>query len=414
MNRINLNEGWTVQTSRKVQATGEAISTVQFQTKGWYKTSIPMTVVGVRVTAGEFPDLYHGMNLRKILGITAYNIGEQFAHKPIPDDSPYTVSWWYRTEFPTPADHRRVALHFDGINNRANVWMNGKKIADAKDVAGAYRKFELDITPELAEAGTNVVAVEVFAQTQSDLGINWVDWNPTPPDKNMGLWQDVYLTLTGPVQIRYPAAVTELVDSDGATVKLAILLELRNVSDTTVNGKLRAEIPGLRLRVELAESLASRETKSIQLLPEDFAQLTVKNAKLWWPAQMGSPYLYDLHTSFAIADAISDSHHTRFGIRKITSELTTENRARLFRVNGKPILIRGGGWAPDMLLRRNSDKLRAELQYVRDMNLNTIRLKARSKVTNSSISQMKQEYWLWRVGAVAIFGNSGIDGTVIS
>jgi len=379
MNRIDLH-GWTVQTSRKVQATGDAISTSRFQTKGWYRTSVPMTVVAVRVAGGEFPDPYYGMNLRKIPGIAAYKIGEQFAHKPIPDDSPYAASWWYRTEFPTPADHRHVALHFDGINNRANVWINGKKIADAKDVAGAYRKFEFNITSALAETGRNVIAVEVFAQTQNDLGINWVDWNPTPPDKNMGLWQDVYLTTSGPVQIRHPAVVTHLVDNDGATVELTILVELHNASDKAVEGELRVELPGLKLRVERAELLEARETKSMKLIPEDFAQLTVKNAKLWWPAQMGSPNLYDLHTSFSIADAISDSHHTRVGIREITSDIistTDNNKARLFRVNGKPILIRGGGWAPDMLLRRNSEKLRAEFQYVQDMNLNTIRLEGK-------------------------------------
>src|SRR5262252_8168980 len=96
MNRIDLHDGWTVQTSRKVQATGDAISTSKFQTKGWYRTSVPMTVVAVQVSGGEFSDPYYGMNLRKIPGITAYKIGEQFAHKSIPGDSPYAASWWYR------------------------------------------------------------------------------------------------------------------------------------------------------------------------------------------------------------------------------------------------------------------------------------------------------------------------------
>ena len=72
---------------------------------------------------------------------------------------------------------------------------------------GAYRKFEFDVTSELAEAGRNVIAIEVFAQTQNDLGINWVDWNPTPPDKNMGLWQDVYLTRSRPVTPRMGSGV---------------------------------------------------------------------------------------------------------------------------------------------------------------------------------------------------------------
>src|SRR5947208_7700679 len=64
MNRIDLHEGWTVQTSRKVQASGDAISTSKFQTKSWYRTSVPMTVVAVQVAGGEFPDPYYGMNLR--------------------------------------------------------------------------------------------------------------------------------------------------------------------------------------------------------------------------------------------------------------------------------------------------------------------------------------------------------------
>ncbi|MFZ1046105.1 MAG: hypothetical protein WAN52_10795, partial [Pseudolabrys sp.] len=176
--------------------------------------------------------------------------------------------------------------------------------------------------------------------------------------------------------IRYPAVATHLADKDGATAELTILAELHNASDKPVAGKFQAEIAGLTLRVEQAESLAAGETKSVKLVPQDFTQLAVKNAKLWWPAQMGSSNLYDLHTSFSIANAISDSQHTPVGIREITSEMTDKG-ARLLRVNGKPILIRGGGWAPDMMLRRNPQRLRAEFQYVQDMNLNTIRLEGK-------------------------------------
>jgi exo-1,4-beta-D-glucosaminidase len=192
----------------------------------------------------------------------------------------------------------------------------------------------------------------------------------------MGLWQAVYLTTSGPVKIRHPAVVTHLADQDGAPAELTILAELHNASDKPVEGKFQAEIAGLMLRVEQAESLAARETKSVKLVPQDFTQLAVKNAKLWWPAQMGSPTLYDLHTSFSIANAISDSQHTQVGIREITSEMTDKG-ARLFRVNGKPILIRGGGWAPDMMLRWNPKRLREEFQYIQDMNLNTIRLEGK-------------------------------------
>ena len=163
----------------------------------------------------------------------------------------------------------------------------------------------------------------------------------------------------GPVEIRYPAVVTHLADKDGATAELTIVAELHNASDKPIEGKFKAEIAGLTLRLEHAESLAAGETKSVKLVPQDFTQLAVKNAKLWWPAQMGSPNLYDLHTSFSIANAISDSQRTRVGIREITSEMTDKGE-RLFRVNGKPILIRGAGWAPDMMLRRNSERILAQ------------------------------------------------------
>jgi hypothetical protein len=88
MNRINLDNGWTVQTSRKVWATGDAISTPKFQTKGWYRTLVPMTVLAVQVAAGEFPKPYYGMNLRKIPGTAAYEIGETVAELHNASDKP--------------------------------------------------------------------------------------------------------------------------------------------------------------------------------------------------------------------------------------------------------------------------------------------------------------------------------------
>ena len=86
-----------MQTSRKVQATGDVISTLKFQSKGWYRTPVPMTVVAVQVAAGEFADAVLRDESTKIPGIDAYEVGRGFAYKPIPDDSPYAASWWYRT-----------------------------------------------------------------------------------------------------------------------------------------------------------------------------------------------------------------------------------------------------------------------------------------------------------------------------
>ena len=55
-----------------------------------------------------------------------------------------------------------------------------------------------------------MLAVQVFAPTEHDLAITFVDWNPAPPDKNMGLWRDVYVTTSGPVALRYPTVVSKV------------------------------------------------------------------------------------------------------------------------------------------------------------------------------------------------------------
>jgi len=96
---------------------------------------------------------------------------------------------------PPPAgnDKRTQWLNFLGINYRAkHLAFNGHKVEDATDVAGAYRCYEFDVSKFLQPGKTNALAVEVFAPGKYDLGITWVDWNPTPPDKDMGIWKEVF------------------------------------------------------------------------------------------------------------------------------------------------------------------------------------------------------------------------------
>ena len=64
-------------------------------TEGWYRVSVPNTVVAALVEAKVYPDPYFGMNLRAIPG-TTYPIGERFTLLPMPEDSPFRPAWWYR------------------------------------------------------------------------------------------------------------------------------------------------------------------------------------------------------------------------------------------------------------------------------------------------------------------------------
>jgi exo-1,4-beta-D-glucosaminidase len=379
-NTIPLRDNWQLLSACKATDSGEAISTTTFKTDTWLKTSVPSTVLAAQVKAGVFPDPYFGDNLRKIPG-TSYPVGHNFANLPMPADSPYACGFWYRNEFIAPTlstkDHR-LWLHFGGINYRGEVWINSHKIADSSSVAGAYRTYDFDITDVTLPGKPNVVAVKTSAPTEKDLGINWVDWNPCPPDKDMGLWGAVDLIETGPVTVRSPLVVTHFPDGsrDGALSRadLTVYAELHNATGSPIKGVLSGTAAGVKF--EKPVTLTAHEDQTIVFSPEQFPALRVQNPKPWWPRQMGEPHLEHLAVSFTTDGHITDEQNTNFGIREITSELTS-NGSRLFRVNGKPILIRGAGWSQDMLLRTDDKRLRNQFDLVQDMNLNTIRLEGK-------------------------------------
>ena len=178
---LNLGRG-LVSSTRLPDASGATLSRPGIDTSEWLDVELPATVLGALVDAGEYGDPFVDARLREIpgQGPPATN----FSNHPMPEDSPFAQPWWYRKSFRVDTP-RHARLQLDGINYRANVWLNGELIANDKAVVGAYRDYVLDITDRL-HPGDNVLAIEVSAPDECDLAITWVDWNPSPPDKNMG------------------------------------------------------------------------------------------------------------------------------------------------------------------------------------------------------------------------------------
>jgi exo-1,4-beta-D-glucosaminidase len=375
---LPLRAGWALQSSAKVTATGEAISSPSFHASNWIESDVPTTVVAAQIKSKLLPDPFYGMNIRQYPGVS-YPVGFNFSNIPMPPDSPYAVSWWYRNEFTLPNVYagKTVWLNFRGINYRANIFLNGKQIANSGEVAGAWRTYELNVTSAV-KPGTNVLAVQVWAPTENSLAITFVDWNPSPPDKNMGLWHEVYLTTSGPVALRHPAVLSKVESPANNTAHLTVTALVKNGTNRAVEGTLKGRIENIEFAQPV--ELAAGESRDVVFSPDRYPQLNLSNPRLWWPAQMGTPNLYDLHLSFEMGSEVSDLSRTKFGIREITSEVAEHapNRfKRLFKVNGKNILIRGGGWTPDMMMRETSERLADEFRYVRDMGLNTVRLEGK-------------------------------------
>jgi exo-1,4-beta-D-glucosaminidase len=393
---VTLSDLWSIQSSEKAKGSGEEISKPGFKIDSWYPAVVPSTVLGTLVENNVYKDIFFGKNLESV------------------PTEPFAVSWWYRKEFTVPQGPglKNARLEFDGINYRANVWLNGKKVADASTVYGAYRRFSIDVTADVKTTEKNVLAVEVIPPKKGEPTIGWVDWNPAPPDNAMGLFREVRIRVTGPVSIENPFVVTKLDLTAYKEARLTVSAELVNHADADVTGTLRGQIEGLRFSREV--TLRPKETKKVELTPETTPELVIKDPRVWWTHDLGKQELYLLVLSFVEkkdkADEMaapapppdeqekaakeekgrprdkalgrmpgmprviaSDTRLVRFGIREI-ADYRNDQGHRGFKLNGRKILIRGGGWADDLLLDVRPKKLAAEVLYARHMNLNALRL----------------------------------------
>jgi exo-1,4-beta-D-glucosaminidase len=352
---------WRVRSSAEVPQSGGLISQASYQTDGWLKADIPSTVYAVLLQNGKLLNPFFGQNLLDAPGMN-YPQGVDFTQIEMPSDSPFRYGWWYRKVFLAKKRGEQAYLQFDGINYAAEIWLNGIEIASFAQLRGSFRTYEFNVTKLLYTDGRpNVLAVEVFAPRPGDLSSTWVDWNPAPGDKNMGIYRPVRLLWSGPVALRSPQ-----VRADGDAIQVSC--ELWNDGPTAQTGTFFASSSVNSKRVRQSVNLAAGEHKRVTLtLPSD-------GAKLWWPVGMGKQPLYRAKLGFKLSsERLSDHTQVEFGVRKVTSEIDWQGH-RLFRVNGKPFFVRGAGWASDLFLRTDRGRQRRQLSLVKHLGLNSIRM----------------------------------------
>jgi exo-1,4-beta-D-glucosaminidase len=350
---------WQIQSSAKAQQSGAEVSSADFSTHGWYPVSGRATVMAGLLENGTYQNVFYSDNLRAV-------------EEPDSSGNLFVISWWYRTEFTVleGARQARTLLRINGMIASADVWLNGHLIAEQAAVAGAYPVHELDVTAWV-QAGVNTLALRVHpGDPRTSLSIGWVDWNPTPPDNNMGPWRGVDIVRTGPVEIRFPQVTSTLALPDLARAALTVKVEARNLDASAHDATITGVVAGVSLRRTI--HLAPGETQTVSFTPRSDPGLDLGHPQVWWPLGMGQHPLYDAQMQAAVDGAISDRASATFGIRSVSSHLTPQGY-RQFLINGKPVLIRGAGWAPDMFLRDDPRRMETEFSYIVNLGLNTIR-----------------------------------------
>ncbi|RKD90372.1 glycoside hydrolase family 2 protein [Mangrovibacterium diazotrophicum] len=351
---LKLEGDWKMQSSEKLNGIGDQeISVAAFDVESWLDAEVPGTVLGSLVTNGMVQDPYFGINMQKV------------------DASQFSKPWWFRRTFTLDkgALEKVVSLRFDGINYRADLWVNGKMVASKDDFAGAFRMFTFNISQYVKE-GINTVALKLYQHIDGEYSIGFVDWNPLPPDKNMGIFRPVSLEINDGVKIRSPFVYSKVDSVSLASADLFIDADVVNQTDQVMEGTLRVNYELGVVEKEIA--LKPNETLSCHFDPKEFKSLSVNNVKLWWPNGMGDPNLYDLKVEFIADNKVLDCVQKNYGIREIKSYLN-EDKNRTFEINGKFVLIKGGGWVDDLLLQDTPKSVEAQLRYIKHMNLNSIR-----------------------------------------
>ena len=372
---------------------GEKISLSNYATTNWMPAIVPGTVLNSLVYNQKYPEPYYGIN-------------NKIESKLIPDISEtgrdfYT--YWFRTDFTVPQSFKgkTVWLQLDGINYRAEVWVNGNLLSTMN---GMFIQDYIDVTDFVKIGGKNGLAIKVYpvdvpgsAKPKSwgaagefhnggngNIGLNTtmlmtVGWDFTfmdgIRDRNTGIWKNISLYATGRVALRHPFVKSELRKPDYDQARETVSVEIINpsTSNRVISCKVKGEIVGENITFEKTFRLMRGEEKTATFSPEEFPQLIINSPKLWWPVNKGPQNLYDLKLTVSVDGKDCDSVKTRFGIREIVSDRKTPDKSRVFYVNGKRLFIRGTNWIPEAMLRTSDERTYAE-RYSRQSGVNLLRM----------------------------------------
>lgn len=390
---------WMMKRADEVGVRAEEVSSERLSTEGWLPAVVPGTVLNSLVHDGVYPEPYYGLNNKLESGLIPdlYRTGRDF----------YT--YWFRTEFELTKEQcagRKVWLQADGINYRAELWLNGSLVGN---MAGMFGQRVIDITDKVRTDRRNVLAVKVVPVDMpgtvkpkggksfgangefqnggnGEIGRNvtqlmTVGWDfyylDGIRDRNTGIWRDLSIFTTGRVRLAHPFVKSELAHPNYDLARQTVSVEVSYPDYVPQDRKRKArvvgEIAGTGIRFEKEVELYRGEVKEVVFTPEEFPQLAIRNPRLWWPVNKGPQELYELMLKAEYDGRTSDSLTTRFGIREIVSTTDTPDRSRMFRINGKPLFVRGTNWLPEAMLRTSDERTRAELRYTAQSGVNLIR-----------------------------------------
>lgn len=334
--------------------------------KQWINATVPGTVLTSYLNEGLVPkNIYYGTTMQEL-----------------EDSGYYNVDYWYTTEFEVASGAGdTVWLNFDGINYKADVYVNGNEVGS---VTGAFIRGRFDISDYVKKGKTNYLAVYIHwcnsavVDMPSFLVSEGWDFSPKVPGRNMGIYKDVYLTYTEDISIIDPYVKTDLPLPDLTSAKIDISTELLNNTGRTISGTLNGIIypqgGDMSQAITFSQKVKiPKPTEDEEMTVVTFDTITIENPKLWWPNGSGEQNMYCLQLSFDSTFATSDVTTVDFGIREFEYDYT-ENTDLVVSCNGQKIMMRGGNWGvPEAMLNFTAEDMDTAFRYEAEQGFNCVR-----------------------------------------
>ncbi|MBN2774157.1 MAG: discoidin domain-containing protein [Prolixibacteraceae bacterium] len=375
-NKMYLSGGnWKLQRASEVNSEGNEISMAGFNTDDWLVATVPGTALVSYKNAGAIPNPDYSDN--------QLMISESF----------FNSDFWYRDEFEVPADFNigRLFLNFDGINWKADVFVNGTK---SGRIEGAFTKAKYDVTG-LVKPGKNAIAIRIIKNENIGVikeqtaispdknggilggdnptfhaSIGW-DWIPTIRGRNIGIWNDVFLSTSKSVTIEDPFVTTNLDLPDTTFADISVELSLQNHTTEPVSGILEGKYGNISFKQEV--TLDPSELKMITLDHTNHTVLHFENPGLWWPKGYGQQKLYDVELVFKTSNGlVSDLKSFKSGVREMS--YSEDDDVLSIFINGRRFIGRGGNWGfPESNLNYRGREYDIAVALHADMNFTMIR-----------------------------------------
>jgi beta-galactosidase/beta-glucuronidase len=314
---------------------------------------------------------------------------------PFPPESPasgigdpgyHHVMWYSRTvtaadlDAAGHCDDRQLVVHFGAVDHRADVWVDGHHVAHHEGghtpftahIPGPTAGFELTVRAE--DDPTDLTQPRGKQDWQRERHVIWYD-------RTSGIWQPVWLESVPRQHIEH---LTWLPDVPSGTVTLEVELAEAPATGTELQVQLRLHGELLAAQTTV---LTTRCSQAVVTLPR------LRNGQalddlLWTPE---SPTLLDATLAVSAPGQPNDSVTSYFGLRTVSVD------ADHLTLNSRPYPVRAvlsqGYWPDSHLAAPSPEALRAEVQLVKDLGFNTVRVHQKSE-------DPRFLYWADRLGVL--------------